>query len=341
MALQESNNNNATGGASRSMFASAVASSLLSENVMDLLNRRASQEYETSAEQWDALKTQWLETFSSAATKRSYAFCEGRFRKFIEGRYEGELPFLSRVRKKDLVAYKNSTIQEGGIKNETRQTARLHFSGAKSFLAFCRGEGDVPGMCDFSGIKAPTTMCNSNTKNALTPDQVACLFQVCRFFPESHERLLVLLYHGALRVNEATHIRIKDLKLEGQCFKVKVDAAFAKRSKERTIKLTEWATAQIVEFWREHRNEEELKLVKVTPKTCNIWLRNMARKAREIYPSIVPEEMTKKISNHVLRHSFASHFLREKGPEHLVRCRDHLGHASITVTNHYLHSWDE
>ena len=74
----------------------------------------------------------------SAATKRSYAFCEGRFRKFIEGRYEGELPFLSRVRKKDLVAYKNSTIQEGGIKNETRQTARLHFSGAKSFLAFCR-----------------------------------------------------------------------------------------------------------------------------------------------------------------------------------------------------------
>ena len=170
----------------------------------------------------------------------------GRFRKFIEGRYEGELPFLSRVRKKDLVAYKNSTIQEGGIKNETRQTARLHFSGAKSFLLpFAEARVMFPGMCDFSGIKAPTTMCNSNTKNALTPDQVACLFQVCRFFPESHERLLVLLYHGALRVNEATHIRIKDLKLEGQCFKVKVDAAFAKRSKERTIKLTEWATAQL------------------------------------------------------------------------------------------------
>lgn len=81
------------------------------------------------------------------------------------------------------------------------------------------------------------------------------------------------------------------------------------------------ATAQIVEFWREHRNEEERKLIKVTPKTCNIWLRNMARKAREIYPSIVPEEMTKKISNNLLNSMVRSPGQKEKKALHRKKKR--------------------
>lgn len=140
--------------------------------------------------------------------------------------------------------------------------------------------------------------------------------------------VLELLYASGLRVSEICTIKIYDVDDET----VRV---FGKGSKERIVPIGKYALAAIdhyLIYFRCRYDSENQKELFVTNKGAPIdrvmvWrmIKEYARKAG----------ITKNISPHTLRHSFATHLL-DHGAELRV-IQEMLGHSSITSTDRYTH----
>lgn len=140
-----------------------------------------------------------------------------------------------------------------------------------------------------------------------------------------------LLYSSGLRVGEITELKTKDLDLTSKMVKVK-----GKGGKERLVPFNE-STQKALRKYLNHRPfpREELFLnqrgAPLTP-----------RGARKILETIVKEAGLggKRISPHVFRHSFATHFLG--GGAELRMVQEALGHSSLSTTQIYTHlNWDK
>ncbi|MFQ5729368.1 MAG: tyrosine-type recombinase/integrase, partial [Waddliaceae bacterium] len=140
--------------------------------------------------------------------------------------------------------------------------------------------------------------------------------------------ILELLYSSGLRVSEVCTIQIYDVDDEY----VKV---FGKGQKERLVPLGQCALAAIdhyLLYYRSQYDSEKEKALFVTKKgrpldRISIWrmIKSHAKKAG----------ITKSISPHTLRHSFATHLL-DNGAELRV-IQEMLGHANINSTERYTH----
>ena len=140
--------------------------------------------------------------------------------------------------------------------------------------------------------------------------------------------ILELLYASGLRVSEVCCIKINDV--DDDCVR-----AFGKGSKERLVPLGKHALAAIdhyLNIFRDQVDSEKQKALFVTKggkpiDRVSVWrmIKDYAKKAG----------ITKNISPHTLRHSFATHLL-DNGAELRV-IQEMLGHASITSTDRYTH----
>jgi len=140
--------------------------------------------------------------------------------------------------------------------------------------------------------------------------------------------ILELLYASGLRVSELCQIKICDV--DDTCIKV-----FGKGGKERLIPLGKPALAAIDNYLNLHRDcveGEKQQCLFVTRggkaiHRISVWkmIKEYGKKAG----------ITKNISPHTLRHSFATHLL-DNGAELRV-IQEMLGHASINSTDRYTH----
>lgn len=140
--------------------------------------------------------------------------------------------------------------------------------------------------------------------------------------------ILELLYSSGLRVSEMCSIKINDV--DDDCVRV-----FGKGSKERLVPLGKHALGAIdhyLNLFRDQVDSEKQKALFVTKggksiDRVSVWrmIKDYARKAG----------ITKNISPHTLRHSFATHLL-DNGAELRV-IQEMLGHASINSTDRYTH----
>jgi integrase/recombinase XerD len=139
--------------------------------------------------------------------------------------------------------------------------------------------------------------------------------------------ILELLYASGLRVSEVCTIKINDVDDEH----VRV---FGKGSKERLVPLGRLALAAIDHYlrYRDQFDSDQLKVLFVAKggkpvNRVSVWrmIKQYAKKAG----------ITKNISPHTLRHSFATHLL-DNGAELRV-IQEMLGHASISSTDRYTH----
>lgn len=140
--------------------------------------------------------------------------------------------------------------------------------------------------------------------------------------------ILELLYASGLRVSEVCKIKIYDVDDES----VRV---LGKGSKERLVPLGKHAISAIDHYLIHYRcqYESEKQRTLFVTKTgrpvdrVSVWrmIKNYAKKAG----------ITKNISPHTLRHSFATHLL-DNGAE-LRIIQEMLGHVSISSTERYTH----
>lgn len=140
--------------------------------------------------------------------------------------------------------------------------------------------------------------------------------------------ILELLYASGLRVSELCYIKIYDVDDE----KVRV---FGKGSKERIVPLGSKAIEAVDSYLSHYRDQfdsEKQQCLFVNQKgkpmdRIAIW--RMIKRYGKM------AGITKNISPHTLRHSFATHLL-DNGAELRV-IQEMLGHASISSTDRYTH----
>ena len=147
--------------------------------------------------------------------------------------------------------------------------------------------------------------------------------------------ILELLYGTGMRVGELVNLNIQDIDLDEKTVRV-----FGKGLKERILPLGNPSIKAIQEYIAD-RNRF-IKKKAINRKEMNAFLLNRfggrlsARSIRRIiikYMKIAG--LNKKISPHVLRHSFATHLLG--GGADLRSVQELLGHESLSTTQIYTH----
>lgn len=148
------------------------------------------------------------------------------------------------------------------------------------------------------------------------------------FSGKRDKAILEVLYASGLRVSELCQLDINDVNDEY----VRV---VGKGGKERHVPIGKKAIEAVDEFllhYRHHYNSEHCKALFLTEKGKRVD-RVLIWKIIKIYAKKCA--ISKNISPHTLRHSFATHLL-ENGADLRV-IQEMLGHASIATTDRYTH----
>ena len=151
--------------------------------------------------------------------------------------------------------------------------------------------------------------------------------------PEGHrdKAIIELLYSCGLRVSELVNLRISDMFFDEAFIRV-----IGKGDKQRLIPIGDPAIAAI-EFYLKQRTH-------ITPNTKDSDILFLSRRGRcmnrEMVFLIVKREaenagITKNVSPHTFRHSFATHLVENGADLRVVQ--QMLGHESILTTEIYTH----
>ena len=140
-----------------------------------------------------------------------------------------------------------------------------------------------------------------------------------------------LLYATGMRVSELVELKLRDID-----FKLGILRCFGKGQKERIIPMGGYAQSALSEYIDKGRgkllNSKESKYLFLSRFGTKIS-RQMIWKLIKQY--IVLANISKRVSPHTLRHSFATHLL-EKGAD-LRIVQELLGHSNIATTQIYTH----
>ena len=176
------------------------------------------------------------------------------------------------------------------------------------------------------GFTIPTT---------LTTDEIDLIIANARLNKNNglrNETIIEVLYSCGLRVSELINLKISDLYLSEQLLKV-----IGKGNKERFVPVSQTAKKLIVQYIEFVRNSNKVK----KGHEDTLFINNRGKKLTRIMiftilNSIAKEiGIKKKVSPHVLRHSFATHLI-ENGAD-IISIQKMMGHENIVTTEKYLH----
>jgi len=158
----------------------------------------------------------------------------------------------------------------------------------------------------------------------LSCEEVSKLFQVVTNL--KHRAILMTAYAGGLRVSEVTHLRVRDV--DGQRMMLRVEQG--KGRQDRYVMLSHKLLAVLREYWTTYKTRHWL-FAGQNPE------RPLTRAAvhKFFHKARLKAGITKKVSVHGLRHSFATHLL-ESGVN-IRKIQLLLGHRSLQSTQIYTH----
>lgn len=224
--------------------------------------------------------------------------------------------------KKDILAYISS------INGLEVSTVNRHISSLKSFFNY---------LVDESIIKvSPIEEVSSLKKTKKLPKYLS-IFEVNKLlniplnseFDYRNKAMLELMYATGLRVSELVSIEYSNIDFENSIIRIN-----GKGKKERIIPLGEVASYYLKVYLSDYRS----KLLKRN--TYNqVFLNNHGKPITRQGFNYILENIreltgiTKEITPHVLRHSFATHLL--EGGADIRSIQEMLGHENISTTNIY------
>ena len=159
----------------------------------------------------------------------------------------------------------------------------------------------------------------------LSVDEALCLVKTVQKAKGEHHNisekqrdliLILLLYGGGLRVSEACALKWKQVDFAGGILRIK-----GKGGKQRLCALPELALSEL----KRCRQNSGFVFEKLSPRKAYNIVKYWGEKAG----------ISKPISPHVLRHSFATHLLNSGSD--LRALQELLGHESLSATQKYTH----
>jgi integrase/recombinase XerD len=140
-----------------------------------------------------------------------------------------------------------------------------------------------------------------------------------------HKTIISLIYSCGLRISECINIRISDIDSSRMLVKIKQ----GKGKKDRYVQLSYKMLKLLRAYYKEYKPQNHLFQGQKKDEYSAKSIQNVLKKA------IARCKITKRITPHSLRHSFATHLL-EQGTD-LRIIQEILGHKDIRTTQIYTH----
>jgi len=162
-------------------------------------------------------------------------------------------------------------------------------------------------------------------------DQIIGAIDLSQAEGQRNKAIIETLYSCGLRVSELIQLRLSNLYFDKGFIRV-----IGKGNKERLIPISQKAIKEI-HYYLQDRNQ-----LQIAPGCGDIlFLNRRGKQLTRVMVFVIVKKLaekagiTKNISPHTFRHSFASHLI--EGGADLRAIQDMLGHESITTTETYTH----
>lgn len=244
--------------------------------------------------------------------------------------YVKDVTLFSDFIKKDLLLIDKKDIEKYiRSLNKSSKTISHVISSLKSFYNYYMRMGNINSN-PTDEIDRPKI--EKKIPEFLTLEEVSSLlnFKVNNEFEARNKAILELLYSSGLRISELTSLELSNIDLD-ECL-VRV---MGKGSKERIVPLGDYAIEALKEyiyFYRPMLNKNN---------SSYIFLNNRGGiLSRQFIFKIIKEECIKKgirknVSPHTLRHTFATHLLKNGADLRIIQ--ELLGHENLSTTQIYTH----
>ena len=225
----------------------------------------------------------------------------------------------------------NSFIYNSSKKNSPRSQARK-ISGLKSFFKFLVFEGYLKSS-PMSNIESPKL--GRKLPDILNVEEISQMINSINIkekFAQRNKTIIEILYGTGIRVSELIELKISNI-----FFKENLIRVLGKGDKERFVPIGLKAKKSIIDYINNDRKYQKIEessndiLIlskygkKITRHMIFTLIKNISKKSG----------ITKKISPHTFRHSFASHLLKNGADLRTIQLI--LGHENITTTEIYTH----
>ena len=225
----------------------------------------------------------------------------------------------------------NSFIYNSSKKNSPRSQARK-ISGLKSFVKFLVFEGYLKSS-PMSNIESPKL--GRKLPDILNVEEISQMINSINIkekFGQRNKTIIEILYGTGIRVSELIELKISNI-----FFKENLIRVLGKGDKERFVPIGLKAKKSIIDYINNDRKYQKIEessndiLIlskygkKITRHMIFTLIKNISKKSG----------ITKKISPHTFRHSFASHLLKNGADLRTIQLI--LGHENITTTEIYTH----
>ena len=234
---------------------------------------------------------------------------------------------------------KNLTFKDiekyiASIQNLNSRSISHHITVINSFYEFLTADKIIESN-PCSNISSPKTA--KKLPIYLTEEEIDNLLNINLFtaYDYRNKAMLELLYATGLRITELCSLKITDIDLDN-CF-IRV---FGKGKKERIVPISDIAIKHLKIYLNTYRGEILKNQISDYVFISNS-LKNISRQG---FFKILKKEcqrcgITKNVSPHVLRHSFATHLLKHGADLRIIQ--ELLGHEDISTTQIYAHLVNE
>jgi len=265
-----------------------------------------------------------LERGLSINSIKSYEFDIVQFKNFIIENKIDESPKKCSKSTVKRYLYKNFSNKK------TRSQARS-ISALKGFFNYLLFEGKI-NSSPLNDIESPKI--ENKLPEVLTEDEIKRLISSVKIdseFGQRNKAIIEVLYGTGIRVSELTELKMSNIFFNENIIKVT-----GKGNRERFVPLGKIASIEI----KKYLNAREK--LKIDSKFSDILFLN--RYGRQLTRSMIFKVINdssknagidKKISPHTLRHSYATHLLKNGADLRTIQLI--LGHESITTTEIYTH----
>lgn len=228
------------------------------------------------------------------------------------------------ITKKDIIDYLTNYFKDKGVSSKTNSITSIN----NFYIYLIKDKKIDINPCE--NIDRPKL--KKRLPDVLTINEVDKLLDISLNTKEDYRNkaILEVLYATGIRISELTNLKMQDVD-----FSNKVVRVFGKGSKERIVPINKYALKYLGMYIDIRSSFLKGKL------NDYIFLNNKGEKISresiglEINKIVKKQGLNKKVSPHMLRHSFATHLLNNGAD--LRSIQELLGHSDISTTTIYTH----